>query len=390
MPRYQRGYVYQTGNKVKMWYGRFREDIPKPDGRIERKNHNLRLGTLAELPTKNAARQKLADLLKDSAPSMDMYLQELIDRWEKAEGPTMKATTLSHYRNALRAYVVPVFGKRKIATINREDLQIFLAQQSARYSPSALRSMRVVLSLTLGWAVQCGWLERNPCSGMRLPQQAAGKRVTRTVLTPEQVIAISQKLREPYATLVLFLATTGLRVGEATAVKWSDFDDNVLHVTRRIYDGDEDTVKSRRSIRKLPIAPELIERMRRLGTGEWVFRSRRGTPINPGNVLKRYVRPVAAELGITIGGWHDFRHTLTTQMRRAGVHPVVISGILGHAKVDLAMNVYDRVDVDDLRQPLADVSEKLFRDVPKSQVAGLHLLKTKGMVSAVGIEPTTY
>jgi integrase len=157
------------------------------------------------------------------------------------------------------------------------------------------------------------------------------------------------------------------RVGEATAVKWSDFDGNVLHVTRRIYDGDEDTVKSTRSIRKLPIAPELIERMRRLGEGEWVFRSRQGTPINPGNALKRYVRPVVTELGTTIGGWHDFRHTLTTQMRRNGVHPKVISGILGHSKVDLAMNTYDHADVEDFRQPLAFVGEELLRNVTKNE-----------------------
>jgi len=37
-------------------------------------------------------------------------------------------------------------------------------------------------------------------------------------------------------------------------------------------------------------------------------------------------------LSIPLGGWHDFRHTLTTTMRRNGVHPRVISGILGHAK----------------------------------------------------------
>jgi len=56
----------------------------------------------------------------------------------------------------------------------------------------------------------------------------------RTVLTAEQVNAIAEKLKEPYATLVLFLAATGLRIGEALALKGTDFKNNVLHVTRRI------------------------------------------------------------------------------------------------------------------------------------------------------------
>jgi integrase len=226
--------------------------------------------------------------------------------------------------------------------------------------------MRGVLSLTLGWAKSCSWLENNPCQDIKLPKETGGKKVIRTVLTPAQVIAIAGKLEEPYATLVLFLAASGLRIGEAIAVKESDFDGNVLHVTRRIYDGDEDAVKTLHSIRKLPIDPALVLRMRQLEKGEWVFRSRRGTPINPGNVLKRYVKPVAAELGLTIGGWHDFRHTLTTQMRRNGVHPKVISGILGHSKVDLAMNTYDHADVEDFRQPLAFVGGELLRNVTKN------------------------
>ncbi len=50
MPRYQLGSVYQAGRKQKTWYGRFREDIRKPDGTIKRRNRNIRLGTVSELP----------------------------------------------------------------------------------------------------------------------------------------------------------------------------------------------------------------------------------------------------------------------------------------------------------------------------------------------------
>jgi integrase len=184
--------------------------------------------------------------------------------------------------------------------------------------------------------------------------------VTRTVLTAEQVNAIAEKLKEPYATLVLFLAAIGLRIGEALATKWTDFINNVLYVTRRIYDGDVDAVKSKRSERKLPIDPLLMERMEKLGKGEWVFRSRAGTPLNPGNALKRHVRPAAEKLRISLGGWHDFRHTLSTKLLRSGVHPKVVSDILGHKKVNLAMDVYDRTDVEDFVKPLALVFNELL------------------------------
>jgi hypothetical protein len=61
-----------------------------------------------------------------------------------------------------------------------------------------------------------------------------------------------------------------------------------------------------------------------------------------------------------VSGWHDFRHTLSRTMRRAGVHPVVIKDTLHHSKVDLAMNVYDKASSEDIRAGLRIVSKKLL------------------------------
>jgi integrase len=81
------------------------------------------------------------------------------------------------------------------------------------------------------------------------------------------------------------------------------------------------------------------------------------------------VRPAANSLGIVFGGWHDFRHTLLTTLRRSGVHPKVVSDILGHKKVNLAMDVYDRTDVGDLEQPLEAVSSRLLPNVTQTEPA---------------------
>jgi hypothetical protein len=59
-------------------------------------------------------------------------------------------------------------------------------------------------------------------------------------------------------------------------------------------------------------------------------------------------------------GWHDFRHALSTKLRRSGVHPKVVWDILGHKKVNLAMDVYDRTDVQDFVQPLSLVVKELL------------------------------
>jgi hypothetical protein len=100
--------------------------------------------------TKTAARDALAELMKKSTPRTQMTFTELAERWGKAEGPTIKPSTFAHYQSALRAYVTPTFGTRQIATINREEIQKILTLKSQTYSRSSLRSMKVVLGLTLG------------------------------------------------------------------------------------------------------------------------------------------------------------------------------------------------------------------------------------------------
>jgi len=364
--RYQRGYVYQSGSKRKVWYGMFREDIRTPDGQIERRQRKIRLGSMAELPTKNAARERLSDLLRVSSTTTDMSFQELAERWEKAEGPTMTPPTFGHYHNALNAYLLPTFANRKIASINREEVQTFLAQQASSYSKSSLRSMKVVLGLMFGWACDCGWLPKNPCTRLKLPRVTGGRKVIRAILTAERTLAIVARLPEPYATLVLFIAALGLRIGEAIAVKFSDFKGGVLHVCRRIYDGEVDALTDTASERYLPVDPSLMARLEALGAGEWVFRSRTGTPINPGNALKRILKPVAKGLGIELGGWHDFRHSLCVNLRRNNVHPKVIAATLGHAKVTFAPEVYDHASVEDMQEPLTEVASQLLLSVTKN------------------------
>src|ERR1700686_4940701 len=56
----------------------------------------------------------------------------------------------------------------------------------------------------------------------------------------------------------------GLRIGEAIGIKWSDFDGDVLTVSRTIYEGKAQSPKTQKSVRSLPIPAPLLERMRKV------------------------------------------------------------------------------------------------------------------------------
>jgi integrase len=106
--------------------------------------------------------------------------------------------------------------------------------------------------------------------------------------------------------------------------------------------------------------------MKLLGEGEWVFRSQAGTPVDPKNAANRHLRPAAKALGINLGGWHDFRHTLSTQMLKR--YPTkVVSQLLGHSDVRTTLAIYQHVGTEDLRAPLNEMATELLPDVTKRQ-----------------------
>src|SRR6202007_1853629 len=148
-----------------------------------------------------------------------MTLSDLVDRWRATIVPTIKRTTATYYGNTLRAHIIPAFGEKQISAITRFDVESFLAERAQKYCRNTLRGMRASLGRVMSWAVQCDWLEKNPCSGVKLPH--SGERIERTILTPAQVSDIAKKLREPYGTLVLFVVVTGLVIGVVVVTRLS-------------------------------------------------------------------------------------------------------------------------------------------------------------------------
>ena len=366
--RWQEGSVsLYRGKKIKTWYGVYRIDEQTPDGRIVRKQRAVKLGSLQEIPTKAEARRKLRDLLPSGSrlPTV-ITLSELVERWKKAVGPTVHDGTRAYYEKMLSAHIVPKFGHYQIAQITKYAVELWLNEQAKSFSRSTVKGQRIALGRVMTWAVDHGWLEKDPTKGVKLPRQCAGRTVTRTALSREQVIALAGALEEPYATLIIFLAATGLRIAEATAVSWSDLTDGVLQVRG---------TKTRAAHRRLPLPMVLVERLEGLRSkdSDLIFRARNGSPINPGNALKRYVRPAAEGLGFQFSGFHDCRHTAITQMLRDGADSKLVATIAGHASTRITLDVYRHTNVDELRAPM----EQLLGIVRNGTTGGDAVVESK-------------
>jgi integrase len=361
--RYQHGSVLKRGKKgSQMWYGMWREDVPKPEGGFDRRQRNVKLGTVAELPNRSMARERLA-LAMNQKPTGRLTFAELVEKWKATVVPTLKDSTAANYTYNLERYLVPAFGSLEIASITRFDVETFLVEKSKAYSRNTLRGMRAALRGVLTWAVEHEWIPKNVCSGVKLPK--AGKRAARPNLKSEQFALLVAHVPEPIATLILFVAITGVRIGEAVGIKWSDFEGDVLHIQRRIYERKEGEPKTKSSDRYIPIPAALLARLGTLGEGEWIFRTSVGTPLDPKNAMNRFVRPVATALGMKLGGWHTFRHAFCTQLLKK--YPVkVVSEIVGHGDIETTLAIYQHPRVDDRREPLNEMAVQMLSSVIKS------------------------
>jgi integrase/recombinase XerD len=141
--------------------------------------------------------------------------------------------------------------------------------------------------------------------------------------------------------LVLTLADTGLRLGEALNLRWPDVDlDNCLLTVLR---------KGRKE-RKVPFSIELRKLLYKgRGTG-FVFGTSTGTKLTRRNT-HRDVAKACQRLGIKQPSrlLHAFRHSWATNAVKQGMHPFVLQRLLGHSTMAMT-NRYVSLGTSDLQK----------------------------------------
>lgn len=74
-----------------------------------------------------------------------------------------------------------------------------------------------------------------------------------------------------------------------------------------------------------------------------MFTNEVGSPIHPSNFLQRDVRPILVKAELPPMKFHDLRHTCATLLLGKGVHPKIVSELLGHSDINVTLNLYSHV-----------------------------------------------
>lgn len=295
------------------------------------------------------------------------YALEWIDRHPCRE------STRHDYRTCLERWIIPFLGeKRRLADVSpllANQLVAHLRAAEGRSGPLADSTVQTILKPLRACMAQAkaeGLVQHNPTQGLRVPKRETiddeDEEVVRA-LSPVQLAAFLELVPARHRLTFRFLAATGMRISELTAVQWRhlELDGSSPHVrVRRAYvRGRIEPPKTRHGRREVPLSPSLVDELRAWHKAtEWprpedlVFPGMTGEPINYANLRHRVLVPTAQEAGVPWMGFHTFRHTCASMLFDQGRNAKQVQRWLGHHSASFTLDTYVHLLSAELDQPL--------------------------------------
>src|SRR5262249_30399000 len=337
--RFQKGSVKKRDGA---WIGQWWEN-----------NHrrNVVLGLVSQM-TKAEAMNKVAEHVRPINTRQvpfkpEMLLKDFInDVYFVVHRRRWKGSTRTTVEYRVKFHIDAEFGERKLDSLTREELQSFLERKAAAgLSFSTVNHLRWDLHQMFSLAISEGHLRKNPAELLVTPKSIRSR--PKLVMSVEEVKKCFSVLDLRDRLIVKLAVLAGMRPGEILALRWKWLTEHSADVQQRVYRGELDVPKTRKSNRRVALPDGLsldIQAWRAaspdVGQEAWVFPSETlRTPLSRDNVWRRSIQPKLASAGL---GWASFqvmRRTHSTLMNKLQVDPKLVADQLGHT-LDVNQNVY--------------------------------------------------
>ncbi|QDK44612.1 site-specific integrase [Bdellovibrio sp. ZAP7] len=250
--------------------------------------------------------------------------------YESMEMRDLAPSTVENYRLCLDAHTRQ-WNNRTIESIRTEEIRALIKVTLAERSPSHQKSMLKFIKGLFGFAVECGYLQRNP---VPMLQFRLGDKIKK-VLTREQMKQLLEKAREmnhPWYSVWAFALYTGCRNGELYALTKDKISlHNRTILISSAWDhkhGFKEFTKSKQD-RTIEVAPPLIPIIKQLYAenpdSNFVLpHHREWTEGRQAEILRAFLMGI----GLPPVRFHDLRASWATALLGNGVEPakVMIAG----------------------------------------------------------------
>jgi len=303
-------------------------------------------------------------------PRAEGTVGEWMERWLKDAESTLTPNAHDLYAGSWRIHAAQHLGKVKLEDLDASHVEmLYQRMRAAGASPNLIDRVGRNLHRSIQVAIRRRvYTKINPFSLVDRPRVPVGKSRT---LEPEEAQRFLQAASgDRFEALWILLLTSGLRLGEALALRWSDVDlmkgrISVYHSLSQVKGiptlGSTKTPKSRRLVVIGTSTIKALEDRRAASIredhgSEFVFSTTTGSALRRENLRRSHFAPICAKAKLGHFRIHDLRHTMTSLALLQGVSAKVTAERLGHSTTRLTQDRYSHL-IGDLQATAADEIE---------------------------------
>ena len=282
--------------------------------------------------------------------------------WIQKKKDYIKESTYSNYSNIISNHIIPELGNIKLSNLHNKLIQEYLINKyktgrldgNGGLSYKTIRDIIAVVKSSLKYAIKEEMINN---INLDFTYPKIGNKDKIYIMPKkdqERLITYIKQNKDTRSLGILLALYSGIRIGELCALQWKDIDfkNNILHINKtlqRIYIKD-----NKESVSKIII------------TNPKTHNAERDIPLNKGfaHILKkhqtesnnyilsncdkwieprtyrRYFKKCLDKAKIGQINFHGLRHTFATNCIKLGVDYKTVSELLGHANVNITLNLY--------------------------------------------------
>lgn len=323
----------------------------------------------------------------------NMLFEAAAKDWLEHKKANVKESTFVHLEVIVRKHVLPTFGHKKIMTIHRPEIKRWIAtfgelneNGKEKYSFGSRSGYLSVIKSIFHYAVhELEVLEKNPADKLKVPVQdsvAIKKEKVKyfSLQDLNQLLDFMKTYKHQrfpeyqlYYILIYFLSKTGLRIGEALALRWSDINGDRVKIDKQKSGNDNNpkltTLKNSASYRTIKIDNDIVRELKKfklkqneliLGNPRFrknedgiIFQNYNGHYLVP-SIIREALQDYCKKAGVDYKGTHGFRHTHAVLLLESGASLKYVSNRLGHKTIkttaDTYLDITEKIEEDELQK----------------------------------------